>query len=559
MKNKIFKVLKKYRVTALSAIIILLIGILSLTIISLFFKNSLIKKVNDQYYAFVYDNTWKLKEKHKNMILLKHSSGSKIIIQITELSDEYRYSTIDELIDEIIYNIEEQNKGYNLISKQENIITKFKFEGYKLLYENNKEQVMMNLYKKSDKLISIRYEASNDYFDILLDSVHNIVNNLDIKDENFDLKDSLKLEISDINFSSNEELDKTFVDSEDHEIASNNYYVKYTLPSNFVQSEFNSNFGSHHLKMDSGNIDITVNIYKKNIYEYLDKEEIINVYKNYDYYHKKDTKDYTDFKESLAKLESDYDSYVYKNSYYKNAIKYDKDFNSKKYKRPDENVELIYALNNSHTLIIQIKATGLPITEKLIDMIKIKTSKNYASYIEKEKDNNYLIGTFKRFSDYNKDKIDLITLKIPDKYEGIDKNVNLYLEKNYGLNYNEDMKIYDYNVHYELSTLAEDKIVDIINDIYITTAYGEYHYLQYSGKLTLNGKEFKVYDGGYTNLSGILFTNINRKRYYVNKKILFYEMANNGNFYIEINGNGKEITNEMLNELVNFTVEEKDF
>lgn len=559
MKNKIFKVLKKYRVTALSAIIILLIGILSLTIISLFFKNSLIKKVNDQYYAFVYDNTWKLKEKHKNMILLKHSSGSKIIIQITELSDEYRYSTIDELIDEIIYNIEEQNKGYNLISKQENIITKFKFEGYKLLYENNKEQVMMNLYKKSDKLISIRYEASNDYFDILLDSVHNIVNNLDIKDENFDLKDSLKLEISDINFSSNEELDKTFVDSEDHEIASNNYYVKYTLPSNFVQSEFNSNFGSHHLKMDSGNIDITVNIYKKNIYEYLDKEEIINVYKNYDYYHKKDTKDYTDFKESLAKLESDYDSYVYKNSYYKNAIKYDKDFNSKKYKRPDENVELIYALNNSHTLIIQIKATGLPITEKLIDMIKIKTSKNYASYIEKEKDNNYLIGTFKRFSDYNKDKIDLITLKIPDKYEGIDKNVNLYLEKNYGLNYNEDMEIYDYNVHYELSTLAEDKIVDIINDIYITTAYGEYHYLQYSGKLTLNGKEFKVYDGGYTNLSGILFTNINRKRYYVNKKILFYEMANNGNFYIEINGNGKEITNEMLNELVNFTVEEKDF
>lgn len=559
MKNKIFKVLKKYRVTALSAIIILLIGILSLTIISLFFKNSPIKKVNDQYYAFVYDNTWKLKEKHKNMILLKHSSGSKIIIQITELSDEYRYSTIDELIDEIIYNIEEQNKGYNLISKQENIITKFKFEGYKLLYENNKEQVMMNLYKKSDKLISIRYEASNDYFDILLDSVHNIVNNLDIKDENFDLKDSLKLEISDINFSSNEELDKTFVDSEDHEIASNNYYVKYTLPSNFVQSEFNSNFGSHHLKMDSGNIDITVNIYKKNIYEYLDKEEIINVYKNYDYYHKKDTKDYTDFKESLAKLESDYDSYVYKNSYYKNAIKYDKDFNSKKYKRPDENVELIYALNNSHTLIIQIKATGLPITEKLIDMIKIKTSKNYASYIEKEKDNNYLIGTFKRFSDYNKDKIDLITLKIPDKYEGIDKNVNLYLEKNYGLNYNEDMKIYDYNVHYELSTLAEDKIVDIINDIYITTAYGEYHYLQYSGKLTLNGKEFKVYDGGYTNLSGILFTNINRKRYYVNKKILFYEMANNGNFYIEINGNGKEITNEMLNELVNFTVEEKDF
>ena len=36
-------------------------------------------------------------------------------------------------------------------------------------------------------------------------------------------------------------------------------------------------------------------------------------------------------------------------------------------------------------------------------------------------------------------------------------------------------------------------------------------------------------------------------------------MADKGNFYIEINGNGKEITNEVLNELVNFTVEQKNY
>lgn len=560
MKNKIFEVLNKYKIAVISALIVLFIGISSLIIITSFTNNSSIKKANEQYYAFEYDNTWKLKEKQKDMILLSHSSGSKITIQITELSDEYRYSTIDELIDEIIYNIEEQNKGYNLISKKKDKITKYKFEGYKLLYENDKEQVMMNLYKKSDKLISIRYEAANNYFDILLDSVHNIVNNLDIKDENFDLKNSLKIETSDITYSMSDELDKTFVSSNNYEIAKNNYYVQFTLPDNFIQSDFDSQLGLYKLKLDSGDISITVNISKKNIYEYLDKEETINVYKNYAYYHKEDTTDYSDFKETLTKLESDYDSYIYKNSfYYNNAIKYDSNFKSEKYKRQDENAELIYALNNSHTLVIKIETKGLPITEKLINMIKIKKSTNYASYVKSEKVDNYLVGTFKRFADYSKNKIDLITLKIPNKYEEIDKNVNYYLEKNYGLNYNEDMEIYDYNVHYELSKLSDDKIVDTINSVYIKTAYGESHNLEYSGSLTLNGKQFKVYDGGYTDISGIIFTNINRKRYYVNKKVLFYEMANQGNFYIEINGNGKEITNEVLNELVNFTVEEKDY
>ena len=51
----------------------------------------------------------------------------------------------------------------------------------------------------------------------------------------------------------------------------------------------------------------------------------------------------------------------------------------------------------------------------------------------------------------------------------------------------------------------------------------------------------------------------NRKRYYVNKKILFYEMSDKGNLYIEISGNGKDITNEIINELVNFTIEEKKY
>ena len=47
-----------------------------------------------------------------------------------------------------------------------------------------------------------------------------------------------------------------------------------------------------------------------------------------------------------------------------------KDFNRIEYKRKDGNAELIYALNNSHILVIAINARGAPITEKLIQQIR---------------------------------------------------------------------------------------------------------------------------------------------------------------------------------------------
>ena len=55
-----------------------------------------------------------------------------------------------------------------------------------------------------------------------------------------------------------------------------------------------------------------------------------------------------------------------------------------------------------------------------------------------------------------------------------------------------------------------------------------------------------------------MFTNINRVKYYVHKKVLIYNLTDNANLFIEINGNDKEINNEIVNELLNFTVEEKE-
>lgn len=557
MKNKLLEILKKYKIAIIIAIGILLIGLIILLSILYLSNNSHIRKINSNYYSLDYDNTWKITKKREDIIILKHNSGGKVSIQINKLTDEYKYSTIDELIDELLYNIKKQNNNYKLLSKKHDKITKYKFDGYKILYEDNKKQVMLYTYKKSDKLITIIYEAKNNYFDILLDSVQNIVYNLNVKDKEFDIKGNLTLNISNVKYEENKEVDKLLNKSEKYEIANNNYYVVYSIPSSFKQKSLDSSTSNFELESKSGRISMNVNIFNSNIYEYLEQDATVGLYNKYKTYQK--DKDYSGFKETLTKLDSDYDSYIYKNSYYYDkAIAYDKDLGVKNYKRKDENVELIYALNNSHILIIDMKASGIPITKKLVEMIKINSSKNYASYVKITKENNFLIGILQRFTDYNYDKIDYIKLKIPDKYEEIDKNRNINLERYYSLNYNEDMLIYDYDVHYELTTLPEKSIIDNINSTYIKSSYGESHKLSYSGNLTLNNKLFKSYDGGYTDLSGIMFTSINRKKYYVAKKILVYEIPERGNLYIEISGNGKEIDNEILNELTNFTMEIKN-
>ena len=551
MKYKIFKLYKRYKIAIISSASVILLGILLLIILFLLNKNVSIKKIDNKNYAFQYDTTWKLKKKEKNIIILEHGSGSKIIINISDLTDNYKFSSMNELKEDIIYNIQQKNKQYKLLSVEEGKITRYEFPGLKILFENGSKQIMIAIYKKSDKFISISYEASNDYFDILLDSVHSIINNLNIKDEQFNLNNKIKLNLSEVKLLNDDKVDDLFNDSKEYETADNHYLVEYSLPSVFEVSSFNSSIGSYELKIDNNfsKIEISVSVNQKNIYEYIDKNESLNVYNDYSYYKKND--DYVDFKENIAKFKSDYISYIYKNSFNEQSIY------NKEYKELNENIELIYALDGNHILVFKIASDGVPITQKLIDMIKINKISNYASYIKVEKENNNLISRMKKYSDYSRTKIDVITLKIPDKYIEIDKGYsNLYLHKYFCQNYNEKMEIYDYDIHYELTTTSELDRIKTINDVYIKTTYGKYNYLTYSGNININGKNFRVYDGGYTDKSGVLFTDINRIDYYVNKKVLFYKMPTEGNLYIEIDGNNKDITNEILNDVTNFIVEQ---
>lgn len=559
MREKLYDIYKKYKIAIIIASVIVLVGILPLTLFNVLKSNSKLIVLDEKNYGLKYDNSWKIKEKKDKYVILNHKASKSLLkIEVIDLDKEYKYNDIDDLIDEIVYNIRKQNKTYKLISKQKDIFTKYEFNGYKLLYETKTEQVMIMTFKKGDKLIVASYEAKNKYFDMVLDSVQNIVYNFNTVDETFKLKNSIKNKTSKINYFESKSLDKMLTDNKEYEIGSNNYKVVYEVPSVFELTSFNTTSNSFNLKKyDKAQIMISAYIYNKNVYEYLDKNNLNNVYKSYKLYRK--DKDISDFKEQISELDSKYsDSYIYKNSYRTSATKYNNKFEAVSYKRSDENVELIYSLNRNHILIFTINSTGSPITKKLLDSIKIKSITNYSSYTKNKIDSGYRVAELKKYIGYEKDKVNNIIIKLPESYKEIDKKNNLYDERYFGLNYDKDKELYNYVIHYKLGVSNDvAKNVELLN-IKFKKFYGECNNYQKVGNITINSKQFIEYVGGYTDLGGIPFTNINRYKYYVNHKALFYRLTDDSYLIIEIQGNNHKISEDIINQATNFEIEEKN-
>jgi len=219
-----------------------------------------------------------------------------------------------------------------------------------------------------------------------------------------------------------------------------------------------------------------------------------------------------------------------------------------------DHIILIYALDRNHILLIKIESSKIAIPKKLVDMIKIDSFENYSSFVKSTKENGMIKSNLKRFVGYD-DMLEEIIINLPEKYKEVDKNLNIYEKRNYNLDYNEKLDIYNYDVEYTLTSeyLKIDSQIDIINSSF-SKAYGNYKELTYSGKKNINGKEFVVYDGGYTDISGIMFTSTNRFKYYVNIKVLFYELSSGGYLIIKLDGNDNKINDEILNEITNFEI-----
>jgi len=131
----------------------------------------------DGVFKVDYDSTWKLI--YKDEFTLKHKkTGSIINIQSKELEEKYVDTSLKYLIDDIVYSIEEQNKDYKLINISDDVNTEY--EAYSYLYEKDMEQVLVNVYKKGNRLVIAYYMADSDVYDIVLDSVDTIFASLKI-------------------------------------------------------------------------------------------------------------------------------------------------------------------------------------------------------------------------------------------------------------------------------------------------------------------------------------------------------------------------------------------
>ena len=471
---------KKIIIIFIVMIIIFFTAILLLIILN---KNKTkIYEINKNNFSLKYDNTWKIEKEDENEINFIHKkSGSKFNVKINEIEEKYQYKTLDEISDSLLYNLREQNPNYKLIQDEKTQVTKNNFEAYKLLFETDNSQAEICYYKQGNSIVMFTYEAKFEYFDILLDSVNSIINDFVLNEEKFDVKTSINLNTTGINYTEQNDISNLLNNTTDYEIAGSNYLVNYSIPSNFKLTELNTIYGNYNFEnLQLGtSINLRTSILNANLYEYLDKDDNTNLYENYN------LNSYNESNEELDKFGDTPLSYIYKNSYLSNN-------------KLTENIAIVYELNKNHILIIRISSEGVGIPEELVKMIKINKIENIASNIKIEQEDGFLIGKLKRFIDYTYEKIEEITLRLPLEYQEIDKENNLYEKRNYVLNYNEEKEIYDYEVSFEIIEFDINSKINTLNrqmDYYKEN--GEYKEFSKSQDIISNNKQFQVYDGSY--------------------------------------------------------------
>lgn len=536
--KKILDLFRKYKMVFLIALTIIILGLVFMFI----FMN---RKINtntysSKYYTFNYDEKWKIVEKSDPVIKLKNSNKASLSIKTITLNDEYKYSDISEIIDNLLYTISSQNKNYKLISKVDSKVTKALYKGYRLLYENTSSQVMIVVTKIGDKLVLFNYEAENKYFDILLDSVHNIIYNFKVKSDSFKLSYKLSVDTGSINYSSNDKLKAKLKNTKKYDIASKNYAINYSLPSIFKLTSMNSSMGTFSYSDDDNNkIYITTNVFNSNIYDYIDSSKSYGtIYSDYNYLkNKKFTAKLSEFK--MGK----YDGYIYKVSYKDTELV--------------EAYTIAIAINKNHIFLIKIEGKNIKIPEELIKLIQINSITNYSSYIKKNTSNGISIVELKRFMDYNYKEYDSIKIKLLEKYKEKDMDNNVYSDRYFGLNYDQNNDVYQYNIHYILSSTSYpiNSQIEVVNsnmDSY--KSYGEIEKMTAHGTKNLNGKNFLLYDGSFYNREKLYNSSDESVLYKTYRKMLIYELESGGCLSIIIDGNNIDLDDNILNELSNFEI-----
>ncbi len=155
------------------------IAVLVLVLILTYFitknKGNIIKKYKNDYYSFKYDSTWNIHENKNSTILSHKKTGGKITITYKELDTYLIDVDLKDIISDVIYEVEKQNKGFKLINKSNN-----ENGSFELLYEKDDEESLVYIYKQDNVLLFIYYNTDSKYFDITMESYDLIVSNLKV-------------------------------------------------------------------------------------------------------------------------------------------------------------------------------------------------------------------------------------------------------------------------------------------------------------------------------------------------------------------------------------------
>lgn len=218
----------------------------------------------------------------------------------------------------------------------------------------------------------------------------------------------------------------------------------------------------------------------------------------------------------------------------------------------NELIRIVYELNKNHIFVIEMKSEDIGIPKELIDNIIIKNIKNIASTIINKKENGFLIGELKKFTDYTYEKTEEITLNLPESYKEIDSNMNFFENRHYISNYYEKVHIPEYEVNYEITTAKIDSVIKKEND-FINKDLGKYKETSKIKDTIANGRTFKSFKMGETKISDGPVSE-GRHKYYSEKILLFYKLESGNYLFIKISANEHKITDELINKLTNFVI-----
>lgn len=540
---RIIETIKKYGLIFLIAIIV--IGITIITVQKN--KRIGIKVFENNNYTFNYDDNWSVTDENDLVVKLVNGDKATMNIELLYIDNEYMYYDMSDLIDDIVFKINEQNKEYKLISKRNDKVTKLSYNGYKLLYENATSQAMVSIVKSGDKVIIFNYEADNKYFDILLDSVQSIIYNFKIKPEVFEYDYDILINTSEITYSKNSSLEKMINKLKEYEMAKDNCYVNYSIPDIFRMKSFDSEKGLFDYKNGKkGEISLRTSLISSNIYDYLEVSSFTQRYES----EKSDWVDKTNYNEEISEFNiGEYKGYIRKATYTAVYSSFMISYHN------IESYTIVIALNKNRTLNIFIEGSDIEIPKKLIDCIKINSVKTYSSYITENINNGNMLMELKKFTNYDYNEYESLIVKVPSKYREIDKGYNKYSDRFIGLNYDFDNSVYQYVISYNFSEYSKDIQIDLINSrMRKYSLYGEIKKLDFVGRKIINGKGFSLYNASYYDNSKVYSGFGDDVIHKVNSKVLIYDLGESGCISITIDCNNAEIYDTLLSEVTNFDI-----